>query len=109
MPGEVLLFDPSKRRKIVKCEECRFFKKVELFAQARPIFYRLCGARPFPKKPDSRGVMRPWRRAEADGAGYFIRDEELAYERCWLINKSGRCAGFRQKFPDRFTKEKRLA
>jgi len=106
--GEVLLFDPSKR-KIIKCEECRFFRKVELFACGRAVFYRLCGARPFPKKPDSQGVMRPWRRADADGACYFVHDEHLAYERCWSINHNGQCVIFKHRFPDRFTKEKRLA
>src|SRR3989344_987286 len=79
-------------------ENCRFLKRAERECGDHKRVYMLCRARPFDKKPDQRGIIRPWKKTGENGEGYFERDPELAYKFCSNYFCGGRCP-FRYKFP----------
>ena len=99
--GEVLQFNRNREKKekrIISYELCRFFQMVTRFFLGKERRYPLCKKKPFPKKPDENGMVRPWHRD-----GTFVADVERAHEHCILfIKEEGCCPLFRRKFPDRF-------
>ena len=99
--GDVVQFSSDKKKKernAISHELCRFFHMVTRFFMGKERYYPLCKKKPFIRKPDENGVVRPWHKD-----GTFLTDEERAHEHCVLFFKEEcNCPFFKHKFPDRF-------